>query len=61
MIVLDTNVVSEFMRVQPDLTVTKWLYDQPSDGIWTTSITIFEIQQGLNILPEGKRKHRLIH
>lgn len=60
MIVLDTNVVSEFMKVQPDETVVRWLHQQPSDEIWMTSITVFEIQFGLNILPEGKRKRSLV-
>ena len=61
MIVLDTNVVSEFMRTRPDETVVKWLESQPSDEIWTTTITVYEIQHGLNILPDGKRKRSLIH
>jgi len=61
MIVLDTNVVSEFMRTRPDETVVKWLESQPSDEIWTTTITVYEIQHGLNILPDGKRKRGLIH
>lgn len=61
MIVLDTNVVSEFMKRQPDSTVVAWLQSHPSDDIFTTTITVFEIQHGLNILPDGKRKRGLIH
>ncbi len=60
MIVLDTNVVSEFMKAQPDQTVVDWLHAQSSDDVWTTSITVFEIQHGLNILPDGKRKRGLV-
>jgi predicted nucleic acid-binding protein len=61
MIVLDTNVVSEFMKAVPNATVVNWLHQQPSDEIWTTSITVFEIQYGLSILPDGKRKRGLVH
>lgn len=61
MIVLDTNVVSEFMRLQPEDTVVTWLESQPTNEIWTTTITVYEIQHGLNILPDGKRKRDLIH
>lgn len=61
MIVLDTNVVSEFMRTRPDETVVKWLESQPSDEIWTTTITVYEVQHGLNVMPDGKRKRGLIH
>ena len=53
MIVLDTNVVSEFMRVTPDRKVVAWLESLPSADIWTTTITVFEIQYVLSILPEG--------
>jgi predicted nucleic acid-binding protein len=60
MIILDTNVVSEFMKLQPDENVVKWLYSIPTDEIWTTSITIFEIQFGLGLLPTGKRKSGLV-
>ncbi len=36
MIILDTNVVSEFMKLQPNENVVKWLYSIPTDEIWTT-------------------------
>jgi predicted nucleic acid-binding protein len=56
MIVLDTNVVSEFMKQQPNPIVVDWLQSQSSESVYTTAITVFEIQHGLNILPDGKRK-----
>ena len=59
MIVLDTNVVSEFMKHKPNAKVVDWLRQQPSEEIWTTSITLFEIRFGLSILPEGKRRRYL--
>jgi len=61
MIILDTNVVSEFMKPKPSSNVVHWLFSQPSESVWTTSVTVFEIQYGLNILPNGKRKRGLIH
>lgn len=60
MIVLDTNVVSEFMRIKPDEQVIAWLQSLRSADIWTTAVTVFEIQYGLNILPDGKRKRGLL-
>ena len=27
-----------------------WLDEQPAESIWTTSITVFEIQTGLELL-----------
>jgi len=56
MIILDTNVLSALMRDVPDKKVVSWLDRQPEGSIWTTSITVLEIQAGLrNILIEGER------
>jgi len=59
-IVLDTNVVSEFMLPLPDARVIRWLDRQPTQSIWTTSVTIYEIRFGLQSMPDGKRRaHRI--
>jgi len=59
MIILDTNVVSEIMRSQPDERVPRWLDQQPRTSIWLTSITVFEIRFGLETMPSGKRRTAL--
>jgi len=59
MIILDTNVISALMRAEPDKQVVEWLDDQPRESVWTTSISVFEILYGLNILPNGKRQKTL--
>jgi hypothetical protein len=56
MIVLDTNVISELMHKIADTRVVSWLDRQPRTSVWTTSVTVMEIQYGLQILPEGKRR-----
>jgi len=43
MIILDTNVLSALMRKAADKNVVAWLDKQPSTSIWTTSVTILEI------------------
>jgi len=60
MIILDTNVVSEFMLPKPDERVTRWLDRQPSASLWTTSVTIFEVRFGLETMPAGKRRTGLM-
>ncbi len=47
------------MRREPDATVLEWLDHQPSESIWTTSITVFEIRFGLDILASGRRRRML--
>ena len=59
MILLDTNVVSEAMKPEPDLMVRDWLDAQASQTLYISSITIAETMFGIGVLPEGKRKDRL--
>ena len=59
MIVLDTNVLSALMRVDPDRAVVRWLNGLAAESIWTTSITLLEVQFGLDVLPDGERKTAL--
>lgn len=60
MMILDTNVLSALMQNEPDAKVLAWLDRQPEDSVWVTSITVFEIHFGLNLLAEGKRRGRLV-
>jgi predicted nucleic acid-binding protein len=59
LILLDTNVVSALMRSDPDLAVVAWLDSQPAESVWTTSITVFEVRMGLELLASGRRRTRL--
>jgi toxin FitB len=59
MIILDTNVLSALMQTNPDRAVFVWLDRQPRISIWTTAITVHEIQRGIQVLPLGKRRSRL--
>lgn len=59
MILLDSNVMSEFMTPSPDVRVARWLDCQPRSSIWTTSINLFEIRAGLKMLPAGRRRTAL--
>jgi predicted nucleic acid-binding protein len=54
-IILDTNILSALMRNTPDPAVVSWMDRQSRTSIWTTSITILEIQTGLQIMPAGKK------
>jgi hypothetical protein len=59
MILLDTNVISEFMVPSPNRQVVRWLDLQPRSSVWTTSITLYEIRSGLFAMPAGKRRTAL--
>ncbi|MDR0311930.1 MAG: type II toxin-antitoxin system VapC family toxin [Acidobacteriota bacterium] len=59
MIILDTNVVSETMKPEPDVNVLNWLDGQVSETLYLTSVTLAELLFGVAALPAGKRKNRL--
>jgi predicted nucleic acid-binding protein len=56
MIVLDTNVLSELMRPDPEQAVIAWMDRQDPATLFLTAITVAEILYGIARLAEGKRK-----
>ncbi len=60
MILLDSNVISEFMLAKPNMKVISWLDRQPSSSIWATSISIYEIRYGLQSMPAGRKQSSLM-
>lgn len=59
MILLDTNVVSELMRVAPDHAVLNWINRTDTNLLYLSTVTIGEIAYGLGILPNGRRRRSL--
>jgi toxin FitB len=57
--VVDTNVLSELMRTQPDLLVVAHLDQLAPELTFTTAITMAEIGYGIVRLPVGKRRTQL--
>lgn len=47
------------MQREADPAVVAWLDLQPSESVWTTSVTVFEIRFGLELLASGRRKRQL--
>jgi toxin FitB len=60
MIVLDTNVISDAMSTSPNPDVLSWLSNQPSHLLFTTSVSLSEILYGIELLPVGDRRNRLV-
>lgn len=59
MIILDTNVLSEFTRKAPDVAVLAWLDSLPSADVAMTAITASELLHGVARLPTGRRRTAL--
>lgn len=61
MVILDTNVVSEFMRERPEPAVVTWLNARPTRDLFVTAVTEAEVRTGIAYLPAGRRRRQLIH
>jgi predicted nucleic acid-binding protein len=59
MIVLDTNVLSEPLRRQPDSNVLAWLTSLDEETV-VTAVSIGELLTGVRALPEGRRRAGLL-
>lgn len=59
MILLDTNVISEAMKPQPDPAVLAWLNKQAASTLYLSSVTLAELLFGIGALPAGQRKNLL--
>jgi predicted nucleic acid-binding protein len=55
-IILDTNVFSEFTRPRPAEQVQAWFASQAAADLATTAITEGELYYGVHLFPDGRRK-----
>jgi len=56
MILIDTNVISELWRVEPNPNVLTWIDAQTVETLCLSAITVAELRFGLATMPHGKRR-----
>jgi toxin FitB len=56
---LDTTVVSEWMKPQPNAGVIRWLAEVDEDRVCLSVMTVAELRYGIERLSPGARKSRL--
>ncbi len=54
---LDTNVVSELAKQNPNEAVARYLNSQ--DDLWLPAIVVEELELGVQLLPAGRRRNEL--
>ena len=59
MILLDTNVISEPLKLAGDAKVLAWLDAQMIETLYLSTISLAELRFGIANLPAGKRKDTL--
>jgi toxin FitB len=56
---LDTNVLSEATKLQPDARAAAWLRARPALTLFLSVVSIAEIRKGILLLSEGKKRTKL--
>ncbi|NED99406.1 type II toxin-antitoxin system VapC family toxin [Phytoactinopolyspora halotolerans] len=55
---LDTNVVSEWLKPQPDPGLVSWTHTVDEDRTYLSVVTIGELREGMERMPPGRRRER---
>jgi predicted nucleic acid-binding protein len=56
---LDTNVVSEWVKPRPSSQVVAWLADADEDRVFLSVVSFAEIRHGIELLGAGRRRDHL--
>ena len=56
---LDTNVVSEWVKPRPNAGVIAWLAEADEDRVFLSVVTLAELRYGIERMAAGKRRRRL--
>jgi len=56
---LDTNVLSELVRLKPSPCVISWFDQVPDESLFISVLTLGEIRKGVELIALGKRKEKL--
>ena len=56
---VDTNVISEWVKPRPDPHVIAWLAETDEDRTFLSVVSFAEIRRGIELLPGGRRRDRL--
>lgn len=57
--VLDTNSLSEAQKPQPDKGYLEWFSKVDEESLFTSCLSLGEVQKGITLLADGKRKQGL--
>ena len=56
---LDTNVISELVRLRPNPGLVEWLAERDEDQVFLSVVTLAELRYGIARLPVGRRRRSL--
>ncbi|MDF2965190.1 MAG: PilT protein-like protein [Rickettsiaceae bacterium] len=56
---LDTNIISELVKVNPNKKVKTWIRNIPSNNLYLSVLTLGEIRKGLEGIKDYARKEKI--
>lgn len=56
---IDTNVISELVKMKPKKSVIKWFDSVPNDELYLSVITLGEIRKGIETVKDSHKKEKL--
>lgn len=56
---IDTNVISELVRSQPNAAVLDWFANTPDEALFLSALTLGEIRKGVEKLADIRRREKL--
>jgi predicted nucleic acid-binding protein len=56
---IDTNIVSEWVKPRPDAGIVSWLDEVDEDRVFPSVVSLAEIRFGIERLAPGRRRNRL--
>jgi toxin FitB len=56
---LDTCVISELVKKEPNPAVVRWLDEQDEQNLFLSVLNLGELQKGISKLPDGAKKKEL--
>lgn len=57
---LDTNIISETIKKNPNPNLIKWLESIPSEALFISVLSLGEIRKGVESVSESKKKTKLL-
>jgi toxin FitB len=56
---IDTNVISEWVKPHPDMGVVSWLAEVDEDRVFISVVSLAELRHGIERMAAGRRRDRL--
>ncbi|MDE1953599.1 MAG: type II toxin-antitoxin system VapC family toxin [Betaproteobacteria bacterium] len=57
---VDTNVLSELRRREPEPAVVRWMEARPATALFLSVLTVGELRKDIEALSKGQRKQQLL-